>query len=307
MAAARLPLRCLCGEVGGELRARSPIELRYEPALTRASGSAMPLFVEGAMPLSVVKLSGSEQPLAFGVQGALGEALLRCPRCFAAIGLAHGVPGEQKVHLAAGLLAPPATQATDAAGRPGLAVAPVNPKAIAVGWYPWPSRRQLQQPLARNALTAGAQTGSCGCGTVHFALREPPLELQHCYCSMCRRASGGAFMSWMPIAERHVLWDAASTLELRRTSRFARRHFCVQCGTNLSIAYDSQRGVLWLSACALDCSVPSPASAPEPGSRSAACVTMARALRRVVHICVRDKPEWIAIPDDGLQQLQDAC
>ena len=44
-------------------------------------------------------------------------------------------------------------------------------------------------------------TGGCTCGACQyeFELHPRQLELQHCYCSLCRQLSGGPFMTWIPI------------------------------------------------------------------------------------------------------------
>mmetsp|Transcript_29392 Transcript_29392/g.72555 ORF Transcript_29392/g.72555 Transcript_29392/m.72555 type:complete len:309 (+) Transcript_29392:66-992(+) len=134
--------------------------------------------------------------------------------------------------------------------------------------------------------------GSCACGGCRFEI-DMPGEIQHCYCRMCRQLSGGALMTWAPARTSRMRWLSDDGLKLRRTSAAASRHGCVKCGTTLSIVYDWQDGTIWPSVGAFDEST----LADDPGED----------LYRIAHICVKSRPPWYELPEDGLERIDYAC
>jgi len=46
------------------------------------------------------------------------------------------------------------------------------------------------------------RTGGCSCGAVRYRVGMPPLWVAHCHCSMCRRAQGAAFVTWISPGQR---------------------------------------------------------------------------------------------------------
>lgn len=83
--------------------------------------------------------------------------------------------------------------------------------------------------------------GGCLCGAMRYVLRSAP-RVHYCHCSMCRRSTGSAFavLAW-------VRWDdvgwAGDTLRPYRSSPIARRSFCGDCGSSLTLHYDEGSGV----------------------------------------------------------------
>ncbi len=74
-------------------------------------------------------------------------------------------------------------------------------------------------------------TGSCLCGAVRFTAAPKTREVGACHCSMCRRWTAGPFLglecgSTVEIADK-------SQLGVYRSSAWAERQFCKQCGTPL--------------------------------------------------------------------------
>ena len=49
--------------------------------------------------------------------------------------------------------------------------------------------------------------GGCLCGDVHFALTFPSKWVAHCHCSLCRRAHGAAFVTWIGMEDTCVAID----------------------------------------------------------------------------------------------------
>ena len=39
--------------------------------------------------------------------------------------------------------------------------------------------------------------GACLCGAVRFEIRLPALFCAHCHCSICRRAHGAGYVTWV--------------------------------------------------------------------------------------------------------------
>ncbi|CAD7971543.1 unnamed protein product [Amoebophrya sp. A120] len=135
-------------------------------------------------------------------------------------------------------------------------------------------RRGLNNNLASTSKdnndicpTIESFTGSCLCGKCQFEAYVFPSEIQHCYCSMCRRMSGCAFQTWAPVQysmfkwkhvrkEDHVsngsvIQGKSHPLILKRTTDHGKRHVCTECGTHLSIVYEmaamQQGHTMWLA------------------------------------------------------------
>ena len=76
--------------------------------------------------------------------------------------------------------------------------------------------------------------GSCLCGDVHFALTFPSKWVAHCHCSLCRRAHGAAFVTWVGMEDTRVaIDDPHSRLRWYASTPGAERGFCSRCGSTL--------------------------------------------------------------------------
>jgi hypothetical protein len=82
-------------------------------------------------------------------------------------------------------------------------------------------------------MTTGARSaGGCLCGAVRYEVAGPLRDVVICHCAMCRKTHGhvGAYTS----APRHALHLLeARGLRWYRSSNFARRGFCGECGGSL--------------------------------------------------------------------------
>lgn len=82
--------------------------------------------------------------------------------------------------------------------------------------------------------------GTCLCGAVGFEAGLPSKWVAHCHCSMCRRAHGAAFVTWVGIEEgKFALRDPDQQLRWYDSSPGAQRGFCARCGSTL--LFRSQR------------------------------------------------------------------
>ena len=79
---------------------------------------------------------------------------------------------------------------------------------------------------------AEALAGGCLCGAVRYEATPPFTRTSICHCSMCRKAAGAPYMSFltMPRAQFRLTDGVPATY---RSSDRAERAFCANCGTAL--------------------------------------------------------------------------
>lgn len=83
-------------------------------------------------------------------------------------------------------------------------------------------------------MTSGSTEGACLCGQVRFELRFPTLVCVHCHCSMCRRAHGAGYVTWVRLPKNQLSFQAGEEkLAHYRSSDHATRSFCRRCGSSL--------------------------------------------------------------------------
>lgn len=76
--------------------------------------------------------------------------------------------------------------------------------------------------------------GGCLCGAVLFEIALPTKWCANCHCSMCRRAHGAAFVTWVGVDEaRFQIVAGVEDLVEYRSSERGRRYFCRRCGSTL--------------------------------------------------------------------------
>jgi hypothetical protein len=74
--------------------------------------------------------------------------------------------------------------------------------------------------------------GGCLCGKVRFTARNVPQKIGVCHCQMCRRWTGSALVEVsLPLAD--VDWQGETHIARYRSSAWAERGFCANCGTGL--------------------------------------------------------------------------
>lgn len=87
---------------------------------------------------------------------------------------------------------------------------------------------------------AGARaplTGGCQCGAVRYEWLELPEFSSICHCRMCQKASGQPFMGLAGGKREHLRFTRGAPA-LFRSSNFAERGFCKDCGTPLTYAFE---------------------------------------------------------------------
>ena len=84
------------------------------------------------------------------------------------------------------------------------------------------SRSGGQQPVQAS--------GSCLCNAVKYTAAVP-LEAGACHCSMCRKWAGGPLMAVHALGD--VKFIGEESIQRFRSSEWAERGFCKNCGSNL--------------------------------------------------------------------------
>jgi hypothetical protein len=131
--------------------------------------------------------------------------------------------------------------------------------------------------LASGFMTTHEHTvlGSCLCGGVAWEARGLLELMSHCHCSMCRKAHGAPFATFVAAAEAGFQWLRGEMLiTAYRSSTESDRRFCSRCGSVVPMAPTG--GKVWMPAGCLDA---------DPGVRPQA------------HIFVGSKASWYEIAD----------
>lgn len=128
--------------------------------------------------------------------------------------------------------------------------------------------------------------GSCLCGAVSFEISGGLDTASHCHCSMCRKAHGAAFGSYVGVQKSALRWLSGE----RDIARYASspdvtRTFCSICGSTLQYLHRAQPERFALALGVLD---------DDPGVRPA------------LHMFVADKAPWYEIADRLAQFPGDA-
>lgn len=91
-------------------------------------------------------------------------------------------------------------------------------------------------------------SGGCQCGAVRFHLEGALGDASVCHCRMCQKASGGFYQPLVTVGEAKLTWTRGAPKKFR-SSNFAFRGFCGECGTPLT--YEGPDGMA-LSIAAFD-------------------------------------------------------
>jgi len=90
-------------------------------------------------------------------------------------------------------------------------------------------------------------TGGCLCGAIRYRAEGPPKRVTNCHCSMCRRASGGVFLTGAAF-ETDKLTYTQGAPKSYAASDLLERTFCADCGTSLGYRYrDGEAAGVWTS------------------------------------------------------------
>jgi hypothetical protein len=117
--------------------------------------------------------------------------------------------------------------------------------------------------------------GGCYCGRVRYEATGVPSQETNCHCSICRRTTGAAFVTWFTVARSGFRFVSGAPVRFKSTPK-AVRTFCPQCGTQLTFEHEDFPDEIDVTTCSLD--------DPE-------------ALPPRDHIWTRSKVSWIELAD----------
>jgi hypothetical protein len=121
--------------------------------------------------------------------------------------------------------------------------------------------------------------GSCLCGDVRWQARGPLSLMSHCHCSMCRKAHGAPFATYVAAPAAGFELEAGEAgIAAYRSSPASERRFCSRCGSVVPSEPDSRYAFMPVGC--LD---------DDPG------------VRPLMHIFAASKAPWYTIADGVAQ------
>ncbi len=103
------------------------------------------------------------------------------------------------------------------------------------------------EPLQSSGMQ---HVGGCDCGAVRYRVDGPLRPVVNCHCGQCRRTHGH-HAAYTNAAREHFQLTTQDGLRWYRSSDFARRGFCGECGASLFWARDGA-ATISISAGTLD-------------------------------------------------------
>ena len=94
-------------------------------------------------------------------------------------------------------------------------------------------------------------TGGCLCGAVRYrAVVGDSKTVTHCHCGMCRKATGGTFVTWAEFPAEDFVFTKGQPIYYK-SSRIAERTFCGACGCQFTFRFVEDPGdvseSIWLA------------------------------------------------------------
>lgn len=84
-------------------------------------------------------------------------------------------------------------------------------------------------------------TGGCHCGSVKYRANTGACKtIAHCYCKMCRKLTGGTYVSYVEVPAKNFLFIEGQPKTVKSSS-FAERSFCGDCGCHFTYRYYDER------------------------------------------------------------------
>jgi hypothetical protein len=78
-------------------------------------------------------------------------------------------------------------------------------------------------------------TGGCFCKFVRYRIDATPFHEANCHCTICRRTSGAAYVTWFSVPVRAFTLMAGEPSSFS-SSDHGTRTFCPRCGTPLTFS-----------------------------------------------------------------------
>ena len=96
-----------------------------------------------------------------------------------------------------------------------------------------------------------AISGGCLCGRLRYRLKEVPAMAVNCHCSMCRKHSGAAFLSYAVVPNADLRLEGEGLVAFR-SSPEALRSNCGTCGCPLTFTFDADPDHTWITIGSFD-------------------------------------------------------
>ena len=93
--------------------------------------------------------------------------------------------------------------------------------------------------------------GGCYCGQIRYEAEDTPFHETNCHCSICRRSTGAAFVTWFSVPRSQFRLVRGEPTRFRSTAK-ATRSFCPRCGTQLTFEDDDFLDEIDVTTCSLD-------------------------------------------------------
>jgi hypothetical protein len=125
----------------------------------------------------------------------------------------------------------------------------------------------------------GILEGGCACGAVRYGLTSPPMFVHCCHCHDCQRQTGSAFVINALIETDRITLRSGSLQPVAMPTDSGRPHHihrCTTCHTALWSDYGGRAALRFVRVGTLD----NPSALPPD-----------------VHIYVRSKLPWVALPE----------
>ncbi len=88
-------------------------------------------------------------------------------------------------------------------------------------------------------------TGSCLCGLVKFEVCLPPIGMNNCHCSRCRKASGAAFGTFLHTTTDYFKWtQGEENINNYIPNVGDPRPFCKVCGSRVPVVNNEKNHVV---------------------------------------------------------------
>mgnify|MGYP001811943133 CR=1 FL=1 len=95
--------------------------------------------------------------------------------------------------------------------------------------------------------------GGCLCGAIRFEAQLPSKWCAHCHCTMCRRAHGAGYVTWVGFeSPRFSLTGGEDRLRWYASSGGARRGFCDNCGSTMFFEAEEWQGETHVALACID-------------------------------------------------------
>lgn len=89
----------------------------------------------------------------------------------------------------------------------------------------------LLEAVSRHGMATIPLEGGCFCGELRYRAQSV-FDAGYCHCSICRRFTGCAALTWFSVPESEFSLLQGSPKTYRSSQNFY-RHFCRSCGTHL--------------------------------------------------------------------------